>query len=133
MAGDDVPQRGDIAWFKVLELRTGTAAARVVRAHLELDVDRQAQVIDHELQAPAQHIAYRQLLLGVEAQATGGKVVDLHFVGLALGVQETQLGGNAHPGVLTLGFGLMHNIDVHGGIHGGLFLLDPIRVGLTRP
>ncbi|MNN90362.1 hypothetical protein D3C81_2082980 [compost metagenome] len=30
VAGDDVPQRGDIAWFKVLELRTGTAIVRVV-------------------------------------------------------------------------------------------------------
>ncbi|MNC15129.1 hypothetical protein D3C75_629320 [compost metagenome] len=133
VAGDDVPQRGDVARFKVLELRTDTAIVRVVRAHLELDVDRQAQVVDHELQAPAQHIAHRLRLLGVEAQAAGRKVFDLDFVDLALGVQEPQLGGNAYPGVLALGFGLMHDIDVHGGIHGGLFLLVPIRVGLTRP
>ncbi len=126
-------QGGDVARFEVLELRAGAAAFAVVGAHLEFDVHRQAEVIDRELQATAQHFTDRQWLLGVEAQATGGEVVDLHIVGLAFFVEETQLGRDAYPGVLALGFGLMHDVDVHGGIHLGLFLLVPIRVGLTRP
>ena len=110
-------QRGDVAELEVLKLRAGTATARIVGAHLELDVHRQAEVVDRELQPPAEHVANRQLLLGVETQATGGEVVDLHIVGLALRVEEPQLDGDAYPGMLALGFGLMHDVDVHGGIH----------------
>ncbi|MNF92437.1 hypothetical protein D3C84_750820 [compost metagenome] len=69
----------------------------------------------------------------MEAQAPGGQVVDLHFQGFAAAAQVTQLGRDTHPGVLALGFGLMHDIDVHGGIHGDLFLFNPIGFRLTRP
>ena len=42
------------------------------------------------------------------------------------------VGFASHPGVLALRFGFMHDIDVHGGIHGDIRSCCPIR-GLTRP
>ncbi len=125
-------QGGDVARLQVLELGAGTAGVAAVGTYQQLHVHRQAEVVNHELQAAAQHFAFGQGLWRMEGQAPGGQVVNLHLVWLAVAVQVAQFGGDAHPGMLALRFGFMHDIDVHGGIHGDIRSCYPIR-GLTRP
>ncbi len=57
-------QGGNVLLFQVLELATGAAALAVVGADLQLDVHRQAEVIDHELQARLVHFADRSAAIG---------------------------------------------------------------------
>ncbi len=117
--GDQVAQGGDVLCIEVLELATGAAGLAIVGANLQLDVHRQAQVVDHELQATLVHIAdFQRLLRGVEGQAAGGQVDHPHFHRCLIGAEEAQLGRDFDPGVLALGFGFVDNVGVYWAIHG---------------
>ncbi|CAI8735970.1 hypothetical protein EMIT051CA3_10297 [Pseudomonas chlororaphis] len=130
--GDQLAQGRDVLGLEVLELATDTTALAIHGAHLQLHVHGQPEVVDDELQATLVHIAdLDRQLPAVEAQAAGGEVDDPRFDRGPVGAEEAQLGRDFDPGVLALGFGFMHYVDVHGGVHKGDFLVNSGKAGQT--
>nr|BFE94463.1 hypothetical protein GCM10020185_49990 [Pseudomonas brassicacearum subsp. brassicacearum] len=130
--GNDVTQCRDVPRLQVLELATGAAGLAVVGTDLQFHVHGQAKVVDDELQATFVGLpGLERHLAGVEAQAAGGQVQDLDFHRRTVRTEEAQLGRDFDPGVLALGFGFMHYVDIHGGVHRGDFLVNSFKSGQT--
>ena len=106
-----------------MELAAGAAAVQVHGAHLEFDVQAQGQAVQLEQHAALVVVADLGAVLGpgLEGEATGGEVEQAVLDPFVVG-QVADLGRYLDPGVLALGFGFVHHIDVDGCIHGLDFL-----------
>ena len=113
-------QGGGFSGAKAVELAADAVVLRLYRVDLKLHVQAQHQAVELELQLTAMEIAdlVRGLFVG-EAETASRDILQACIDAFALGIGEAQAPWQLDAGMLALGLGLMDDVVIGDGVHGG--------------
>ncbi|SUD65785.1 Uncharacterised protein [Ectopseudomonas mendocina] len=120
VAADQVAQGRGFTCAEAVELAADAVVLGLHRGDLEFDVQAQYQAVELELQLAAVEVP--DLVRGVfagEAEAAGRDILQARIYAFALGVSVAQAPRQLDAGVLALGLGLMDDVEIGDGVHGG--------------